>query len=66
MRLLPENRYVVQSVDRVRLPAVESERTSHEMRFWELFIEEAPEARSRSFASLEDAIRSFDEEFGNL
>lgn len=65
LHLLSGGGFVVQSADRVRLPLTESELGGHEARFWELFCEEAPEQRSGSFSTLEEAIRNFDEEFEN-
>jgi hypothetical protein len=66
LRTLPQLEFIVQSADRIRLPIVASEVASHENRFWELFCEEAPEERSTSYSTLEDAIQAFDEEFGNI
>jgi hypothetical protein len=65
-RTLPQQGFVVQSADRLRLPITPSELASHEVRFWELFCEEAPDERSTSYSTLEEAIRAFDEEFGNV
>jgi hypothetical protein len=65
LRILPNPRFVVQSADHIRLPIAPSELASHEARFWELFCEVAPDERSASYSTLDEAIRSFDEEFGN-
>lgn len=64
-RLLGGQGYVVQSADRIRVPLMASELEAHEARFWELLCEEAPEARSSPFSTLEEAIRAFDREFGD-
>lgn len=66
LRILPNLRFVVQSADHVRLPIPPSELASHEARFWELFCEVAPDERSASYSTLEEAIEAFEEEFGNV
>jgi hypothetical protein len=66
LRTLPQGGFIVQSADQIRLPIVASEIGSHENRFWELFCEAAPEERSTSYSTLEEAIQAFDEEFGNV
>lgn len=66
LRLVAGQGYVVQSADRIRSPPAGGTLESHEARFWELLSEEAPEARSTPFPTLEEAITAFDEEFENV
>ena len=63
--LLPEQGFIVQSADSIRLPVNLEHMQHHERQLWELFCEMAPEERSRPFASIEEAIAAFDAEFGN-
>lgn len=58
--------YVVQSMDRIQLPVSQSDLAGHEARLAELFVEDEPGRRSQCFPTLEEAIRAFDEEFGNI
>ena len=64
-RVLSKHVFIVQSADRVRLPATPDELASHETRVLELFSEVAPNERSEEFPSLEAAILAFDLEFDN-
>ena len=66
LRLLSGTGYVVQSADRIALPLSKSDLELHELRFWELLCEEAPEARSSPLSTLEAAINEFDREFENV
>ena len=66
LRLLSGHGYVVQSADRIRLPVMAGTLVEHEKQFCELLAEEAPEVRSTPYPTLEEAIRAFDEYFGNF
>lgn len=66
MRLFSGDGYVVQNADRIRFPLSATDVANHELRFFELLTEESPEARSVAYPTLEEAIRRFDEEFGNV
>jgi hypothetical protein len=63
--LIPAQGFVVQSADRLVLPASLEHMQHHERQLGELFCEVAPEERSSPFASIEEAIAAFDAEFGN-
>ncbi|NVJ24401.1 MULTISPECIES: hypothetical protein [Myxococcus] len=65
VEVLPGRGFVVQSADWVRLPVERELLRRHEQQFWELLCEEAPEVRSSLFATVEQAIASFDADFGN-
>ena len=60
---LPDGGYCVQSADRVRLPFKDENSRFQKEQFWELLIEEAPDARSRPFPTIEEAIADFDAAF---
>lgn len=62
---LPDQGYVVQSADRVRVPVQEHIVRQHEAQFWELLIEEAPEVRGGLFPTVEEAIAQFDRSFND-
>ncbi|MCP3167130.1 hypothetical protein [Myxococcus qinghaiensis] len=63
VEVLPGRGFMVQSADRVYLPVDRELLRRHEQQFWELFCEEAPEVRSGLFATVEQAIASFDADF---
>ncbi|NTX07936.1 hypothetical protein [Myxococcus sp. CA040A] len=63
IEVLPGRGFMVQSADRVWLPVDREMLRGHEQRFWELLCEEAPEVRRRLFATVEQAIASFDADF---
>src|SRR5215472_6771855 len=62
-QLLTNNRYCVQSADFYTLPLDESRVRSLEAQFVELLIEQRPDERTDTFASLQEAIAHHDEEF---
>jgi hypothetical protein len=66
LRLLSGEGYVVQSADWIRFPVATGIHQEHEVRFVELLCEEAPEARSTPFGTIEEAIQAFDKEFENV
>jgi hypothetical protein len=63
--ILPDNLYSVQSVDFYRPPFGDQAVIEFDKRFLDLFVEEAPESRSKGYSSLAEAIAAFDREFGN-
>jgi hypothetical protein len=65
LRLLSEDGYVVQSADWIQFPLSVADIASHELRFCERLIEEAPEVRSAVHPSSQEAIQAFDDEFEN-
>ncbi|MDQ6947838.1 MAG: hypothetical protein M3256_16630 [Actinomycetota bacterium] len=64
-RRLVDGRYCVQSMDFVRTNDDPGRRAELERQFVELLAETDPTARSPSFASLPEAIKAWDAEFGN-
>lgn len=65
IEVLPGRGFMVQSADWVRLPVDRELLRRHEKQFWELLCEDAPEVRSKLFATVEQAIASFDADFSN-
>jgi hypothetical protein len=64
-RIHPSGCYCVQSAD--HYSSKDPSRASQmERQFLELLSEQAPDDRSGSFSSLEEAIEDFDVEFGNM
>jgi len=62
-QVLQSDRYCVQSADFYTLPIDERQARSLETQFLDLLIEEAPDRRTTTFASLEEAIAHHDKEF---
>jgi hypothetical protein len=62
-RVLATGRFCVQSSDFYRLPIDEKQDSSHERNFLELLIEQAPDERDETFASLEEAIAAHNRAF---
>lgn len=63
LRLEPEGSYVVQSADFLDSPADQRRLAFLDKQFRQLLAEEAPEIRSRAYATLDEAIAAFDDEF---
>lgn len=63
--MLGEQRYCVQSADFIDLPLDEKRFNYLEQNRLELFVEDAPDERAGTFATLEEAIRAQDAEFSN-
>ena len=57
--------FSVQSADFYQLPLNHENICRHDNQFIEYFLEEAPDDRSGSFNSLEEAIQAHDDEFEN-
>jgi len=66
LRLLSGAGYIVQSADWLNFPLSAATLIDHELRFCELLMEESPEVRSSPFPTIDEAIRAFDAEFGNV
>jgi hypothetical protein len=64
-QILTSSRYCVQSVDYYHLPFDEAQALQLDNQFLELLSEEAPEVRTETYATLEEAIRMHDQEFEN-
>jgi hypothetical protein len=62
-RIVSTGRYCVQSADYYNLPLNAEEDRKFDRQFKELLIEQAPEYRSETCATLEEAIFSHDREF---
>lgn len=62
-KIHPSGRYCVQSSDSYHIPLSESDRLNSDRQFLELLIETAPETRSETFPSLDEAIASHDRKF---
>jgi hypothetical protein len=62
---IPDGRYCVQSRDTYRKTSLKSRLPEMSTQHTELFIEEAPDIRSRTHGTLQEAIADFDREFGN-
>lgn len=62
-KIHPQGRFCVQSADSYFSPLSESDRVNSDRQFLELFIESAPEIRSETFPSLDEAIAAHDREF---
>jgi hypothetical protein len=63
--LVPDGTFCVQSADFYPLTPEKTKGDFLERQFVELFIEQAPEERSKAFQTLEDAIAWHDREFQN-
>lgn len=63
-QILPDNRYCVQSADFYHPPFPSIDREPLDKQFLELFFEEAPEVRTTTYATLEEAIRAHNSVFG--
>ncbi|MCI0538650.1 MAG: hypothetical protein L0Z50_25870 [Verrucomicrobiales bacterium] len=64
-RVLPDDKYCVQSADFYRLPLEPNTIQNMERQFLELLLQQAPDERAKTFASLEEAIANHDKQFGN-
>lgn len=62
-RVLQSNTYCVQSRDFVRLPLNSKRLAELDLQLYELFLEQPPDERSGTFASLEGAIAAHDRDF---
>jgi len=62
-QLLPDSGYSVQSADYYNAPFRDARPAQHEKQFLELFLEEAPKARSPLSPTLVEAISAFDRDF---
>jgi len=62
-RRLSDGTYCIQSVDFIRLPIDKEQIYQLDAQFYELFIEVAPDERSRTYSTIEEAIRAHDREF---
>lgn len=60
---LPNEGYVVQSADRLRIPLRQEDLHQLTSQFIELLIEEAPESRGPLCSTIEEAIAAFDRLF---
>ena len=69
-RVLPEGRYCVQSADHYHLPLAENLGRQDEEQFIKLLAKEAPDARGKTYDTIEEAIdmfeKDFDENFSGL
>ena len=63
--ILTSNRFCVQSSDYYYLPLDAPQLARSDRQFLELLIGEAPEVRTETYPTLEEAIRMHDLEFGN-
>src|SRR5260370_41583045 len=65
-QILQGDRYCVQSADFYTFPIDERQARSLETQFLELLIEQPPDRRTITFASLEKAITHHNKEFGSM
>ena len=65
LRLEPEGTYVVQSADFLSVPLDMAVVKMLDTQFHELLGEEAPEERSQTYTTLEEAVAAHDREFEN-
>jgi hypothetical protein len=63
-QLVDSGKFTVQSADFYRLPSSPEQVLSLDRQFLELFIEQGPDERSSTFATLEEAIAHHEREFG--
>ena len=63
--VLTTQRFCVQSVDFYYLPLDETQIGQLEKQFIELLFDEAPEIRTETYPTLEEAIKAHDNEFDN-
>jgi hypothetical protein len=61
--LIPSGRYCVQSADFYRRPLDDKSGGFLDRQFIELLLQQAPEDRTQTFSTLEEAIANHDEEF---
>lgn len=59
LKKVPAGGYLVQNVDRVRVPVDKQMLRDQEVIFWELLVEQWPDADERFSATIEGAIESF-------
>jgi hypothetical protein len=64
-QLLPNGGFSVQSADHYHAPFADSRAEQLDKQFLELFLAEAPEARSSLFPTLDEAVRAFAQEFAD-
>ncbi len=62
-KILTPERYCVQSADFYRLPIRPEQVANLDKQFLELVVEQAPNVRTQTYPSLEQAIAAHDEEF---
>jgi len=65
-KVICDSSFCVQSSDIYHIPMENNQLEQHQRQFTELLLEEAPDARSETYSSLEDAIANHDSEFGEL
>ena len=64
-QVLPDETYCVQNADYYRPPFSSAQADQQDQQFLELLMEEAPDSRSKSFPSLDEALQAFDRDFAN-
>ncbi len=65
-RILPDNKFCVQSADHYHLPFDEQANRQHDKRFFELLFEESPDVREKTYATSEEAIEAFERDFEDI